>query len=379
MAGSPPPGNSGQSSGLPRDAAAPGRKPAAGKKQEESLARTVLLVGNLNVGKTTLFNRVCGRRLTTSNYPGTSIAIGRGTLFEGGTEIHLIDTPGVNGMMPESEDEKITQDILFSERPDAIAVVADGKNLRKSLLLVTHLVEYDIPLLLDINMMDEVRQRGVHIDAERLSALLNVPVVETVASEGEGVGAFRRTLTKAGDLQMPVSYPVKVESGLARISELLAGSRLPPRAAAVALLVGEHDIKERVGAEHGADVLERIETIVETVRAAFSRPLSAIILEARLRAVDQLLSAVQSVSPPARMPFSEKIGEWSRRPLTGIPIAALVIGATYLFVGQLGLRPLWESSRESCLTSGSSPLRQGPSPGFPAHSSSMLLLENSAS
>ncbi|HUU14379.1 MAG TPA: ferrous iron transport protein B [Terriglobia bacterium] len=324
-------------------AADAGEGPATSRRaaeQQEKLEKSILLLGDLNVGKTTLFNRVCGKRLKVANYPGTSISIGRGSVTETGAEFQLIDTPGINSMMLESEHERISRDILLDEKPDIIALVADGKNLRKSLLLTLQLAEYETSLLLNINMMDEVRQRGIRIETERLAALLGVPVTATVATEGEGVGSFRRALAGAQPPRLSVSYPVRVESAISIAAKLLRNSDLPARAVGVALLAGDEDVKRYVGAKCGEDIVEQIEKILNTVQADFNRPLSAVILEARLRVVDRVLSEVQSISPPARMPFSEKIGEWSRRPLTGIPIAALVVFLMYLFVGQFGAQTL---------------------------------------
>jgi len=306
----------------------------------EHRVKTALLLGNVNVGKTTLFNRVCGKRLKVSNFPGTSISIGRGMLSEAGADFQLIDTPGIDGMVPESEDEKVSRDILLDERPDIIALVADGKKLRKSLLLTMQLAEYGVPLVLDINMMDEARQRGIRIDAEKLASLIGVPVTMTIATEGEGVGSFRRALAAAKPPRLPVCYPARVESAVSIVTKLLKHSDLPPRAVGTALLAGNEDVKRYAAAECGEDVVEQIERIAHTVQSDFNRPLSAVILETRLRAADRLLSEVQSISPPAKMPFSEKLGEWSRRPLTGVPIAALVICLTYLFVGKFGASTL---------------------------------------
>lgn len=297
---------------------------------------TAVLLGNLNVGKTTLFNRVCGKRLKVANYPGTTISVGRGTFFEAGAQIHLIDTPGIDGMMPESEDERISRSILLDERPDIIALIADGKNLRKSLLLTSQLAEYEVPLLIDINMMDETRQRGIRIDTERLSSLLGVPVTVTTATEGEGVAAFRKALGAAAQPRLRVSYPPRVESAIALLTRLLKDTELPPRAVATAMLAGDEGVKRYVAAKCGEDVIEQIEAVADNVQSAFSRPLSGVILESRLRTADEIISEVYSVSPPARIPLSEKIGEWSRQPLTGLPIAALIIFLMYLCVGKLG-------------------------------------------
>ena len=298
--------------------------------------RTAVLLGNLNVGKTTLFNRVCGRRLKVANYPGTTISIGRGTFLEAGAQGHLIDTPGIDSMMPESEDEKISRDIVLNERPDTLALIADGKNLRKSLLLTLQLVEYDMPLLININMMDEARQRGVRINTEKLSLLVGVPVTVTTATEGEGVETFRRALHSATPPRLHVSYPPKIESAISLLARRLKDTDLPARAVGTALLAGDEGVKRYVAARCGENILEQVEAVANHTQSAFSRPLSDVILESRLRTVDGILSEVCSVRPPARIPLSAKIGEWSRRPLTGIPIAAIVIVLMYLCVGKFG-------------------------------------------
>lgn len=307
-----------------------------GEGGREKQHKTAVLLGNLNVGKTTLFNRLCRKHLKVANYPGTTISIGRGTLTKGGARIHLTDTPGIGGMMPESEDEKISRDILLDEKPDIIALVADGKNLRKSLLLALQLAEFEVPLLIDINMMDEARQRGIQIDTAKLSSCIGAPVTCTTAIEGEGVDAFARAFTTATRPQVTVSYPAKVESAISLISRLLKDVDLPVRAVATALLTGDEGMKRFVATRCGADVLEQFEAVADHAQSAFSRPLSGVILESRLQAADDIVSQVYSVLPPKRVPLAGKIGEWSRRPLTGIPIAALVVFLMYMCVGKLG-------------------------------------------
>ncbi|MFC1586895.1 ferrous iron transport protein B [Planctomycetota bacterium] len=297
---------------------------------------TALIIGNLNTGKTTLFNQVCKKNLKVANYPGTAIAIGRGTFTEAGTKFHLIDTPGINSVIPESEDDKISRDILLDEKPDIIALVADGKNLRKSLLLILQVAEYEIPMLLDINMMDEVRQRGIQINAQKLSSLLGIPVTETVAMESQGLGSFQKAFAQARQSTKLISYPEKVESAISLISDLLKDSGLPTRAVALALLSSDEELKSYVIAKCGRAAIEPIESITSNVQSSFNRSLATIILEARLQDVDRVVSDIQTISPPARMPFADKIGEWSRRPLTGVPIAALVVMFMYFFIGVFG-------------------------------------------
>ena len=95
-----------------------------GTRQDGHPARSALLIGNVNVGKTTLFNRVCSRSSKAANFPGTTVSVGRGSLAVAGHEYCLIDSPGINSIVPESEDESITQKILLEEEPDIIAQIA---------------------------------------------------------------------------------------------------------------------------------------------------------------------------------------------------------------------------------------------------------------
>jgi Fe2+ transport system protein B len=145
-------------------------------------------------------------------------------------------------MVPESEDEKISRDILLGERPDIVSQVADGKNLRKALSLTCQLAEYEIPLILDINMMDEVGRMGISIDARKLSSLLGVPVTETIATEGQGVAAFCKAFAGAAVPRVSVFYPCRVESAIAIIGKLLRGSGMPLWAVCVTLLVCDEDV-----------------------------------------------------------------------------------------------------------------------------------------
>ncbi|MCB0027990.1 MAG: 50S ribosome-binding GTPase, partial [Anaerolineales bacterium] len=107
--------------------------------------RPVILVGNPNVGKSALFAQFTGRQVDISNYPGTTVEITQGQLQLDGQDMVLIDTPGIQSLLPTSEDERITRDILLAERPRAVLQVADAKNLRRALLLTIQLAEYEIP------------------------------------------------------------------------------------------------------------------------------------------------------------------------------------------------------------------------------------------
>ncbi|HMY77071.1 MAG TPA: FeoB small GTPase domain-containing protein, partial [Blastocatellia bacterium] len=157
----------------------------------------LLLVGNPNVGKSVIFGYLTGKYVVVSNYPGTTVEVSKGKMRYGGKDWEVIDTPGVNSLAPQSDDERVTRDMLLSAEPDVIVQVADAKNLRRTLLITTQLAELGRPLLLVLNMMDEARSRGVEIDVEGIKQLFGIPVITTVAVEGEGLYEIFKTIHQA--------------------------------------------------------------------------------------------------------------------------------------------------------------------------------------
>src|SRR5207237_3173520 len=123
-----------------------------------------LLVGHPNVGKSVVFGALTGTYVTVSNYPGTTVEITRGRAPFGEHLWEVVDTPGTHNLVPMTEDEAVTRDLLISEPHDAIIQVGDAKNLSRTLLLAFQIAELGIPFCLDLNMLDEARARGLSID-----------------------------------------------------------------------------------------------------------------------------------------------------------------------------------------------------------------------
>jgi ferrous iron transport protein B len=158
----------------------------------------IALAGNPNVGKSVIFGRLTGRYATVSNYPGTTVSVTTGRSIVGAEVCDVIDTPGVNALRGTlSEDEAITRELLRSDDADLIVQVGDARNLRRALLLTAHLAQFDKPMVLVLNMIDEARARGVDINVTALAAYLGIPVVEAVATEGRGIAELREALNVA--------------------------------------------------------------------------------------------------------------------------------------------------------------------------------------
>lgn len=214
--------------------------------------KKIVLVGNPNVGKSALFRHLTGRYALVSNYPGTTVEISRGRLVLEGIEYEVIDTPGVTSLIPQSEDERVACEVLLKEQPDVIVQVADAKNLRRTLWLTLQLIELRRPMVLVLNMADEMRERGIEINAEALAELFGIPVVETIATYGYGLRHLLRAIPRATvpknplreqqrevlgtspeDADLPVGLLVEwMEVGDARfqrqVEQLLGRSRLSP-------------------------------------------------------------------------------------------------------------------------------------------------------
>ncbi|MGB9629605.1 MAG: FeoB small GTPase domain-containing protein, partial [Thermodesulfobacteriota bacterium] len=129
-------------------------------KQTNPSIGKVILIGNPNVGKSVIFNYLTGKYVTVSNYPGTTVEVSTGALSVRGKKFQILDTPGVNSLIPMSEDEKVTRDILLKESKSFLIQVADTKNIRRGLLLSLQLLEMGLPFLLLLNMWDEAKSRG---------------------------------------------------------------------------------------------------------------------------------------------------------------------------------------------------------------------------
>jgi len=163
--------------------------------------RNILLVGNPNVGKSVLFSRLTGVRTTVSNYPGTTISYTRGYTKVGEEKLEIVDVPGTYTLEPSSEAEEIALKML--KNGDVVINVVNAINLERSLYLTLQLLEMDIPVVVALNLWDDTKHRGIHINLEKLRDSLGVPVIPTVAVTGEGIKELVENIPKAASPDGP--------------------------------------------------------------------------------------------------------------------------------------------------------------------------------
>lgn len=146
----------------------------------------VLLIGNPNVGKSVVFNRLTGVGAISSNYSGTTVDFLKADMLVHGKKMTFIDLPGIYSLTNGTEDQMVAAKMLHSASPDCVLVIADATRLEPSLVLIFQLIELGYPILVAMNMMDTARKRG-ELDVAKLSKILDVPIVPTVAVTGEGM------------------------------------------------------------------------------------------------------------------------------------------------------------------------------------------------
>src|SRR5437868_2801764 len=161
----------------------------------------IVLTGNPNSGKTTLFNALTGLRAKVGNYPGVTVERKEGRLLGAPKEpcMIVLDLPGTYSLSPQSLDEQIARDVLFHRvpavpPPELVVIVVDASNLQRNLYFATQVIELGYPTIVALNMIDVARENGHEIDADHLSKALGVPVVALVASKGAGVPELRRAM-----------------------------------------------------------------------------------------------------------------------------------------------------------------------------------------
>ncbi len=186
------------------------------RPEEEALGalRTVAVVGPPNSGKTTLFNRLTGLRQKVGNFPGVTVEHHTGHIRDAaGNEVALIDLPGVYSLNPKSEDERVAVDVLLGNipgrmRPDAVILVLNSNNLSSHLVLAARVIALGLPTLVLLNMADELREQGGHVDVLLLARQLGTPVALVSAVTGEGLFAVSNFLSSSAPAPEPLELPV---------------------------------------------------------------------------------------------------------------------------------------------------------------------------
>jgi len=296
------------------------------------------IVGNMNVGKTCLFKALCGSNTHSINMPGSTVDVESGTIR--GTDIRVLDTPGIYSIFSSNEEERICRDILLpgtAEGPiTGIILVADAKNMRRSIAIALQYAEYGLPMLMVVNMIDEASSRGIAIDTAHLSKLLGIDVCTTIAREGIGVRPVAAALCRMRVPAKPVTFPATVEIFLQDMHKLLIGDGHYPRALGLLLLDHDRTARDCVERNFGSGMLKRLTALGASCAPDGRMPFNISMTNIYNRQAERIAGQVVRVEPPTRSSIIVTLGSMCTGLATGIPIAVIVLALVYLFVGSFG-------------------------------------------
>jgi len=300
--------------------------------------RRVILVGNPNVGKSVIFGFLTGRYVTVSNYPGTTVEVSRGDARERGRTIEIVDTPGVYSLLPMSEDERVTRDILMREPGASVLHVCDAKNMRRSLMITLQLAEMGIPLVLSVNMADEARNRGVMPKLEGVEERLGVPAVPTVAVRKKGMDRLMPLLGAASPSTLRIPYGAQIESAVSQMEWLLPDSApIGKRALALMLLCGDDSLSPWLAENVPPETIRTMNAVRNRLSEETGGEIAYRVNQIRLAWIDAFLEGLGEESTERkRRDWTQAFGRWAMDPLYGIPILIGVLYFAYQFVGVLG-------------------------------------------
>lgn len=292
----------------------------------------------MNVGKSSLFSWLCREETDRKNFPGTTVSLTAGKIKS--LNATAYDTPGIYSIFSANEDEMVSRDILLPQASfnpiSTILLVADAKNMKRSIAIALQYAEYDLPMLLDINMIDEAGSRGIETDYEKLSELLGIDICTSIANEGIGIRKILSKLKSPRIAAKLINYPDWVNNFLDIIGKICRDSDVSPRVIGLLLLAGDRSIEKYLLNKFGADLLQELKDLASDYRKGDSETFRAFLVNLYNKKAEQIVKEIQQVEPPLKNPLLVTFGDWCTQLSTGVPIALAVLFLIYLFVGSFG-------------------------------------------
>lgn len=326
------------------------------------MGKLFALIGNQNCGKTTLFNQLTGSNQHVGNFPGVTVEKKEGHI-RGYKDALIVDLPGIYSLSPYTSEEVVTRDFLLKERPDGIVNIIDATNIERNLYLSLQLMDLNIPMVIALNMMDEVRASGNSIDYKRMSEKLGVPIVPISASKNEGI----EELTEAFMSLESKSYEEKrfdfcdgaVHKAIHSISHIIEdqaeNAKYPLRFAATKLVEGDEPTK--IALKLDEDQIHIIDHIVRKMENDLLTDREAALADMRYTYIEKVcLKCVFKKGETKEQIRSEKIDRVLTHKYFGIPVfLGIMLAIFYLTFNLIGapLQGLMEGIIETITNSTS--------------------------
>ncbi|MHC4735485.1 MAG: FeoB small GTPase domain-containing protein [Planctomycetota bacterium] len=296
--------------------------------KKEIVTQKVLLVGSPNVGKSMLFNRLTGRYVTVSNYPGTTIEVSIGHREISGCRYEIIDTPGMYSLSAITAEEKVAADMVLNEKAAAVIHVIDSKNIERSLGLTLQLIEAGLAVILVLNMADEARSLGIKINLDKLENVLGIAVLETVATTGEGVKQLldRISHAKIAEKARQLNYGTVIEKAIYAVKENLnVDTQISKRTKALQLLGDDTRFSNSSGSATSAIDAGYLREVSGKCRRKLEHSVNYHITVAVQEEVKKILRKTVDFPNKHLKTFRENLSRFCMHPVAGIPLLFVVL------------------------------------------------------
>ncbi|MCP4163526.1 MAG: ferrous iron transport protein B [Deltaproteobacteria bacterium] len=315
---------------------------------------TAALAGNPNAGKTTMFNSMTGAKQRVGNYPGVTVEKREGTVTVNDNPMNIVDLPGTYSLTAYSPEELVARDFLIKERPHIVMNVLDATSLERNLYLAVQLMELGIPTILALNMMDAVKKQGKEIDRKKLSELLNVPVIETIARSGKGKKellneAYNYAKEKDGAWEpLHISYGSDLDEAIDEMTEFIVESGLlknqcPARWVAIKFLEEDEQIID-LAKENGVGnkLTEISDKVSKHCYDTFKTYPEALIADYRYGYIASVVKqgVIKSNTPENRIEFSDKIDKVLTHRFAGPVLMLAILYSMFYLTFSLGEIPM---------------------------------------
>ncbi|MCK4326126.1 ferrous iron transport protein B [bacterium] len=292
---------------------------------------TIALAGNPNSGKTTVFNNLTGARQHVGNYPGVTVEKKEGKLKYKDQDINVVDLPGTYSLTAYSIDEVVARDFVIEEKPDVVIDIVDASNLERNLYLATQFMELGVPLVIALNMSDIAKARGQQVNNQRLSELLGVPLIPTVAKRKEGTKELIDEAVKVAEgkedlRKVTVSYGKEIEEEILKIEHVLKKDKAllekyPARWLTVKLLESDIEVQKKVKeSPYAGEILAQVESSVNHLKSIFGDDLELVIADRRYGFISGACHESVERTAEERLSASDEIDKVITNRILGLPI-----------------------------------------------------------
>jgi ferrous iron transport protein B len=300
----------------------------------------IVLAGQGNAGKSTIFNFLTGLHQHIGNWAGKTIEKREGTLYYNGYTIDVLDLPGIYSLTTYSVEEVISREYIIHQQPDFVINIIDSTNLERNLIFTLQLLELECPIILALNMIDLAKKKGLTIDFQKLQSIINTLVIPTVASRGSGLTDIIDKVIELKGRKIVYTFPKygkEIENCIAQLSIVLRDINLPypERWIAIKLLEKDNDIMRLVREKKPA-ILEKVKQLCENLEEIHGHDSSIVIADERSHLASQITREIVRIVAQRKISLSDRLDAITTHKFTGYLVMIFILGGMFFTVFGFG-------------------------------------------